>query len=186
MMLVKNYPQANTFWQNTLKQYGKYFSKRVFTAFSQEDCYAHRFLLDKEDISSKRIYRWFDIGKRVEIDDLDYQIIKLISKNSRLSIIDIAKALDTTSTVVHYRLKKLMKLDIIIAYRIHIDFPKIGYYNYKVDIELNQFEKADDILRYIESNPNLKLFCKTIGYIDLEIVFYLNNSYQLNQIMENL
>ena len=45
-LIVKNYPQANDFWQNTLKKYGKYFSKRIFTAFSQEDYYALRFLLD--------------------------------------------------------------------------------------------------------------------------------------------
>ena len=164
---VKNYPQAHSFWQNTLKKYGKYFSKKVFTAFSQEEYYSHRFLLDKKDYCLTLIHQWFDSGKKVEIDDLDYQIIKIISKNTRLSTIDIAKTLDTTSTKVQYRLKKLIELDIIIAYRIHIDFQKIGYYTYKVDIELNQFDKVDNILKYIKSNPNFIYICKTIGYVDL-------------------
>lgn len=183
---VKNYPQAHSFWQNTLKKYGKYFSKRIFTAFCQEEDYANRFLLDEKNYSPTIIHQLLDSGKKVEIDDLDYQILKFISENTRLSTIDIAKALDTTSTKVRYRLKKLRELDIIIAYRLQIDFPKIGYYNYKVDIELNQFDKVDNILKYITSNPNFEYTCKTIGYVDLEVGFYLNTSYQLNQIMENL
>jgi DNA-binding Lrp family transcriptional regulator len=185
-ILVKNYPQAQSFWENTLKKYGKYISKKVFTAFSKEESYAYRFLLDEKDYSPTRIHRWFDSGKRVEIDDLDYKILKLISENTRLSTIDIAKELYTTSAVIHYRLKKLMELDIIVAYRLYIDFPKIGYYSYKVDIELNQFDKVENILKYIKSNPNFQYICKTIGYVDLEIVFFLNNSIQLNQIMEDL
>ena len=185
-IFVKDYPQARAFWQNTLKQYGKYFSKRVFTAYSQEDNYSYRFLLDEKDCSPVRIHQWFDSGKRVEIDDLDFQILKHISKNARLPTIEIAKMLDTTGKVVHNRLKKLIDLDIIIAYRLQIDFSKIGYYTYKVDIELNQFDKIDNILKYIISNPNFEFICKTICYVDLEIAFLLNNSIQLNQIMEDL
>jgi Lrp/AsnC family transcriptional regulator for asnA, asnC and gidA len=185
-ILVKNYPQAHTFWQNTLKKYGKYFSKRVFTAFTQEEDYANRFLLDDKNLSPILLHEWFDNGTRVKIDDLDYQIIKLISENARITTIDIAKKLNTTSTIVQYHLKKLKESDIIIAYRLQIDFSKIGYYNFKVDIELNQFDKVDSILNYIKSNPNFEYMCKTIGYVDLEIGFFLNNSYQLNQIMEDL
>jgi DNA-binding Lrp family transcriptional regulator len=183
---VKNYPQAHSFWQNTLKKYGKYFSKRIFTAFCQEEDYANRFLLNEKKFNPTIIHQLLDGGKRVEIDYLDNQILKLISENTRLSTIDIAEALDSTSKKVHYRLKKLRELDVITAYRLQIDFSKIDYYNYKVDIELNQFDKIDNILKYIKSNPNFEYMCKTIGYVDLELGFYLNNSYQLNQIMENL
>jgi Lrp/AsnC family leucine-responsive transcriptional regulator len=185
-LYVKTWPQAHSFWQNTLKQYGRYILNKVFTAFSQEESYANRFLLDEKGDSPTIVHQWFDSGKKVELDDFDYKIIKLISENTRLSTIYIAKALDTTSTKVHYRLKKLKELNIIKAYRIQIDFSKLGYYRYKVDIELNQFDKIDNILKYIKSNPNFTYICRTIGYVDLEIVFLLNNSYQLNQIMEDL
>jgi DNA-binding Lrp family transcriptional regulator len=185
-ILVKNYPQARSFWQNTLMNYGKYFSKRVFTAYFQEDSYAYRMLLDEKNNRPTRIYQCFDTGKRVEIDDLDNQIIKLITQNARISTIDMANTLNLTSSVIRYRLKKLMESDIIIAYRLHIDFTKMGYYIYKVDIELNRFDEINKIINYIESNPNLVYRMGTIGYVDLEISFLLNNSIQLNQIMEDL
>ena len=49
-----------------------------------------------------------------------------------------------------------------------------------------QNDKIENILKYITSNQNFTYFCKTIGYVDLEFALYLNNSFQLNQIMENL
>jgi DNA-binding Lrp family transcriptional regulator len=98
----------------------------------------------------------------------------------------MAKALNTTTSVVHYRLKKLIESDIILAYRLHIDFSKLGYYVYKLDIELNRFDEINKIIEFIESNPNLICIMGTIGYVDLEVTFFLNNSYQLNQIMEDL
>jgi DNA-binding Lrp family transcriptional regulator len=184
---VKSFPDAQTFWHKTLKKYGKFFSKKVFSAYCKEDYYGHRFLLlDEKDINKKIIYQFYDSGKRIEIDDLDFKIVQLISQNSRISTIDMAKELDTTSTIVHYRLKKLMDTNIIIGFTINVNLPKIGYYWYKVDIELNQFDKLSKIINYIEANPNLFYIFGTIGYVDLEIIFALNNSYQLHQIMEDL
>jgi Lrp/AsnC family leucine-responsive transcriptional regulator len=185
-IFVENYLQAHSFWQKSLKNYGKYFLKKVFTAYCQVEQYAYRFLLDEKDSSQLLICQWIDSGKSVEIDDLDYQIIKLITQNSRLSTIDIAKELGKTSIVIHNRLKKLMELDIILAYRLQIDFPKIGYYNYKVDIELNKFDKVDSILEFFKSNPNFEFMCKTIGYVDLEVAFYFNSHHQIRQLMEDL
>lgn len=186
IIYVKNYLQAHAFWQKTLKQYGKYFLKKIFSAFFQVEDYAKSFLFDEKDNIPKIVHQWSDSGNIVEIDDLDNQIIRLISQNSRLPTIEIAKSINKKSRAVHNRLRKLMELDIIIAHRLHIDFQKIGYFFYKVDIELNHFDKLDNIIKYIKSNPNFVYFCKTIGYVDLEIGFCLNNSYQLNQIMEKL
>jgi DNA-binding Lrp family transcriptional regulator len=98
----------------------------------------------------------------------------------------MAKKLSTTSSVINYHLKKLRESEIILAYRINLNFPKLGFFPFKVDIELNQFDEIEKILNYIKSNQNFMYLCKTIGYVDLEIGFLLNNSYQLNQIMESL
>ena len=185
-IVVNTYPQARLFWQNTLKNYGKYFSKRVFTPFFQEDAYTYRFLLDGKSNQPTRIYQSFDDGERVVVDDLDNKLIKLITQNARISTIDIAKSLNTTTSVVRYRLKKLIESNLILAHRLHIDFTKLGYYIYKLDIELNRFDEINKIINFIESNPNLVCTMATIGYVDLEVSFLLNNSFQLNQIMGEL
>jgi DNA-binding Lrp family transcriptional regulator len=186
VIFVQNYPQAHEFWQNSLKKYGRYFSKRVFTAFSQGDYYANGFLINEKESKPKKIHQWYDRGERIKIDDLDFNVIKQISENTRVSTIEIAKALETTTTVVNYRLKKLIESAIIIAYRLDIDFQKIGYFVYKVDIELNEFDKIEHILEYLYSIPFFVYICKSIGYVDLEVGFILRNTYQLHQIMEDI
>ena len=183
---VKNFPEAQTFWHKTLKKYGKYFSKKVFSAFCQEDYYGYRFLLEENDNKKSMIHQAYDSGLRVELNDLDYKIIDLISQNSRLPTTEIAKSLDTTSTVIQNRLKKLMEKDIIIGYRINVDLPKLEYYIYKVDIELNQFDELGKITEYAVANPYLIEVCKTIGYVDLELCFVCKNSFELHQIIEDI
>jgi len=83
-------------------------------------------------------------------------------------------------------LKKLLDAGIIVAYRLGIDFNKIGYFLYKVNIELNQFESVDGIVKYIKSNPHFIYICKSIGYVDLEVGFVLRNTHELRQIMEDV
>jgi Lrp/AsnC family leucine-responsive transcriptional regulator len=184
---VKSFPDAQSFWHKALERYGRFFSKKVFSAYCQETFYGHRFLLsDEKDTDKKIIYQFYDSGKRVEIDDLDFKIIQLISQNSRISTIDMAKRLDVTSTVVQYRLKKLIDTKIIHGYTINVDLPKLGYYWYKADIELNQFDKIGKIIKYIEENPYLFYILGAIGYVDLELTFVLKNSFHLHEIMEDL
>jgi DNA-binding Lrp family transcriptional regulator len=121
-----------------------------------------------------------------EIDDLDYKILKLISINSRLPTIDIAKKLNSTVNTINSRIKKLIKKKIIESFRILIDFPKLGYYIYKADVVLKDHSKINKIIEYIEKNPNLEGLIRSIGYVDLELVFYLNNVNQLHEIMKDL
>jgi Lrp/AsnC family leucine-responsive transcriptional regulator len=186
VIFVKNNPEAYEFWQQALKRYGKYFSQRVFTAFCHGEYYANRFLVDQKEFTPKRIYQWLDTGKRLEIDEVDYQIIKDISKNSRVSTVKLAQSMDLTAVAVNNRLKKLLDEGIIIAYRLGIDFKKIGYFWYKVNIELNQFESIDGIVNYLKANPHFSYICRSIGYVDLEVGLILRNTHELRQIMEDV
>lgn len=51
-----------------------------------------------------------------------------------MSTINIADKLNSTSFTITNRIKKLMKSGIILAFRVNIDYPKIGYKWYKADI----------------------------------------------------
>jgi Lrp/AsnC family leucine-responsive transcriptional regulator len=186
---AKSLPDAYSVWDNALKKFRNYFSKKVFSAYIQELYYGYSFLLDEKTYESTdriKVQQWHASGKIVEIDDLDYQILKLFSENARISTVEITKQLNSTATTINNRIKKLMKSGVLIGFRVNIDFPKLGYYMFKVDIDLKQSLKLKNIIKYVEANPNLKWIIKTIGHVDLEFAFVLNNSHQLHQIMEDL
>jgi DNA-binding Lrp family transcriptional regulator len=83
-------------------------------------------------------------------------------------------------------MRKLEKLDILQAYRANIDFSKLGYHLYKVNIDLIDYNQRGRIINYIKNNPHLAMIDKSIGYYDLEIDLYLKNLDHLHKIMDDL
>lgn len=186
---AKTLPEVYIFWDKILEKYGDYFSKKEFHVLYQESCYDYLFLLEEKDRKIKNrnyLHQWNDDQKIVQTNDLDHKICKLISINSRMKTIDIAKELNLNVVTIKNRIKNLKESGIILGYRISINWPKLGYYYYKLDIELKQYHNRNQIIHYLIENPSLKYYFRSIGYVDLEFVFMLNNAHQLNQIIEDL
>jgi Lrp/AsnC family leucine-responsive transcriptional regulator len=183
-MLAKNVNEIHSFWQKTLSKYRDYFSTQVIAPYIGENIYAKSFLLDEKDDRTNLIVRRG--GKIVDYDDLDFQILKLLARNSRIQTIDIAKELNKTSTTIRTRIRRLMELKIIIKYHIKINWEKIGYKWYKVDLYLKDYNKLHQIVKYLELNPNLSYIDKTFGYADLELELIVKDLDQLKQIIEEI
>jgi DNA-binding Lrp family transcriptional regulator len=185
---VKNLSEMYDFWEKTLAKYRDYFAAQAFAVYFKEHLYNYSFLID-ENISERSDTSKVEIfggRKKVEIDNLDLQILKLIVTNARMSTIEVAKALNSTVSVIHYRIKKLIESDIIQGYRTSIDLSRFGYKLFKVDILLKDAKYKNQIIKYIEKIPYLRGRDATLGYTDLEFTFYLKNINQLQQIMGDI
>jgi len=150
--------------------------------------YKEAFLLDeKTDKKENRIVTVYSSNdKKVEIDSLDYKILDLLAPNSRIMTLEIAQKLKSTVNTINSRIKKLVKTGVIIRYTINIDWPKIGYQWFKADIVLKDPEKMQKIADYVQNNPNLLFRVASLGYVDLELTFILNNANQLHQVIGDL
>ncbi len=62
----------------------------------------------------------------MKIDEKDHKILKILEKDSKLTIRQIAKVLNTPITTVHNRIKKLEEKNIIQDYTIRINHDKLG------------------------------------------------------------
>ena len=80
----------------------------------------------------------------------------------------------------------LRKLGVILRYHITINWEKLGYKWFKVDLYLKDYNKIYKILNYVETNPHLTYLVKTLGYADLELEFVVESAYQLKQIIEDI
>ena len=107
----------------------------------------------------------------------------MISTNARLPTVEIAKKLKSTPTMIHHRLKKLLKLRVIRGYRSIINFSKIGYKPFKADIILKDHIHEHKIMNYLEKSPYLRGRDISLGYADLELTFYLPNASKLHEII---
>jgi DNA-binding Lrp family transcriptional regulator len=185
---VENVAEFYNIWSNIINKYRDFFSNQVFCVHNKLIEYKRIFLLDeKPDKKDDRILFVYSSGdKKVEIDSVDKKILDLIALNSRMPTLEIAEKLKSTVNTINARIKKLMKTGVILRYSVNIDYPKIGYQWYKADIILKDSEKKQQIADYIENNPNLLHRIASLGYVDLELTFALNNANQLHQIIGEL
>jgi Lrp/AsnC family leucine-responsive transcriptional regulator len=184
LMLVKKMNDFYPFWRETLDKFGDYFVDRVFSVYAEDYIYKKSFLLDEKDERTRKTH--LCRAEKVEFDDLDFKILKMIALDSRIPTIELAKKLNSTAITINNRLKKLSESGVINAFSTLIDYSKLDYQWFKADLYLKEYSKIHQIIKYIEKNPNLVGIDHTFGYVDLELEFILKNINHLNQIFEDL
>jgi len=184
ILLAKNVTEIHSFWQKTLSKYRDYFADQIIAPFIGENIYTKSFLLDENDDRTNLIVRRG--GEIVEYDNLDFQILKILAYNSRMPTIDIAQKLNLTTNTVRKRIKRLIDLGVILKFHITINWELIGYKWFKADIYLKDYNKIQQIIKYLEANPYLAYIDKTLGYADLELELIVKNVDQLKQIIEEI
>ncbi len=185
---IKNIRDFDNFWEKTLQRYRKYFSKQIFSAYLNLYNFKSSYLLEKK-INNANIIDSEITGlskKEEKIDDIDYKILSLLADNSRMKTSDIAQKLNLSSITISNRVKNLVKKELIVGYRIFINFLKLGYEFYKVDITLTDYNKRNKILDFIKTNPYLLYHTKTAGYADLEFDLVVKDVNQLIKIIEEI
>jgi len=195
-LIYENVLQLESFLEQTQIKFGNYIEKQATTVILNVSWYDLLFLLN-EKTKNREIVRgiddkkfkqfYYDFFTKVKIDEFDEKILKILSLNARIPTTEIAKQLNSTTTIIHYRIKKFLKTGIIQGFGVTIDFGKIGYRFYHINISLKNYFKRLKIIDYIRNNPHLYCIEKALGETtDLEIEFYLENVEQLHQIMEDI
>ena len=186
IMWVRDLNEFYSFWKETLKRYRYYFQEQVFSLYVQIYLYRYSYLLEQFNPTDREKYEITGGGRKVKYDDLDLSILKLISEQARMPVTEIAIKLNTTPTVVNYRINKLIKADVIQGFRVNLDISKLGFKWFKVDIDLRDYRQRDKIISFMKSNPYLIIVDESAGVTDLEFEFHLKSLNQLHQIMEEI
>jgi DNA-binding Lrp family transcriptional regulator len=186
IMWVKDLNDFYSFWKQTLNRYRYYFQDQLFSIYIKIHLYRYSYLLDNYNKNDRDKCETTGGGNTIQIDKLDFQILKILSESARMPITEIANNLSTTPTVISYRIKKMIKNKIILGFRINLNIEKLGYEWFKVDIDLKDYSKRKNIIEYIKSNPHLVIIDESAGVADLELEFHLKNLNQLHMIMEDL
>ncbi len=124
----------------------------------------------------------------VELDDIDKTILKKISNNARKSLIDIVSETNLTKDIISYRLKKLLKKNIIFQFSCHLNLNKIGIKHYKIIFRTKNFDETAEkkIRQYAANHKRATQFLRLIGSWDLEIEFETENEDELYQILNEI
>jgi len=176
-----------SFYEETQKKYRKYIDEQTMNVFYKTTNFLSIFLLDEKDFPPSTIPMSPATFKEVHIDKLDFEILKKLAVNARITTVKLAHDLNVTTATVKSRIKRMIDEKIISNFSAFIDTTKIGAYFYKVEINLKDYEKKHEIIAYIKKNKNISLVTESFGRgVDLDFGFFLQNMTQLQDIINDL
>lgn len=183
---IKNTKDIFIFWEETLKNYHRYFQKQIFSLYEQLFVFRSSYLIENIETNDTGNYSTIGLSTREHIDEMDWNILILLVENSRIPTIEISKTLGINSNTVLSRIRRMQDKKIIMNFSINIDYSKIGYSLYKVNINLINYNKKQEIINYVKQNKHLAMIDKSIGYYDLELEFIVKNLNQFRAIMDDI
>jgi len=120
------------------EKYYQYLSYKSSRIPIRAEFYDFTFLLD-EAINKTQIVNWIWGQSLLNIDDLDFKILVQLSKDSRMPIKNIANNINSSISTVNYRINQLEKQMIIVQYSVNVDWSKIGYQFFHLQISLRDY-----------------------------------------------
>ncbi len=123
--------------------------------------------------------------QNIKIDNTDKIIIKELTKNAKISSVELGQKLGITSAAVAYRVKQLEKNNIILGYRTIIDLDKFDnqYYYVFFNIENPNLKNQEIITKELKSNPNILFANSLAGSHSYLCMFTAKNNHEFNSII---
>ena len=91
---------------------------------------------------------------KVNLDEIDHQILDILIDNTRIPFTDISKRLQITAGTVHVRVKKMEESGIIKGSSLNLDYVKLGYsFIAYVGILLEKTNTTNDVLESLTKIP---------------------------------
>ncbi len=119
-------------------------------------------------------------------DEKDLLLLNIIKENARITLLDLARELKMTPAGVKYKLRNLEKQKVILGYKVLLDFSKLGYQYFKVDLELEDVTIIPSLDQYILQHPNAVYRDITLGGSDFEFDCEFKNDLEFYQFMDEL
>ncbi|MEA3414230.1 MAG: winged helix-turn-helix transcriptional regulator [Nanoarchaeota archaeon] len=119
--------------------------------------------------------------KKIKIDETDLKILKILSKNGRIKLLDIALKLDMKSTTIFYRLKKLRENKIILGNRIQFSNEKLKY-NYTIiliNLKRTNNETKEKIKHFTRQSKNTNSLILNLHEPNAMIQFFYEKEQEL-------
>lgn len=180
---VKSIPEFANKWNLFLNKYRKYILKQEIYESVQMINYPMKILIEKHPYEEKIIGQESNLPNH---DEKDYEILKAVTQNAKIPLIDLAEKIKMTPKAALYRLKALEKKGILLGYNALIDTNKLGLYFYKVDFYLNDLSQLKEMYNFAKYHKNIVYRMSTIGGPDFEIEMIVGNVSEMKEIINQI
>ncbi len=183
LVLVRTSVDMIKFMNPFMKKYGEFIQEKEIVTFLTTHRLNQKFLFE-----GKEKMDWFypvEI-ENYKIDDINIKILELISRNARISLVDIAKKINVDHKLVKYRLNKLEKDSIIFAYVTSPNFEKLDTEFVQINISLKDpsLIVKKSMINYFDGTNKCLFAIELLGKYDLTIEIHVESGAELKTIID--
>lgn len=123
-----------------------------------------------------------------KFDQVDFVILRKLSKTPRVSNVEIALAAEVSSETIANRILKLEKSKVISGYRIVLDCARLGLVNYYVFLNLKHVskERSAKLILFCRQHPLINYIIKALGEWDYELSIEVRSLEEYRSLMMEL
>ena len=112
--------------------------------------------------ASKRVFKKIE---NIKLDEIDIKILSILNENAWINYVKIAEKVGLTPNAVNNRIKNLERKGIIIGYTISLDWKKIGWELYGLQLKIIKFENEinNKLISYFKENTRVIFYYKYLG-----------------------
>ena len=184
VIIAKNLPEIEKTYDELNAEFGNYFQNPYVTIAFSINHFKHNYLYGTDDHTD-----WI-VGenKKVEIDEIDTAILRLLSTNARTLLTEIAKKLKLTPKRASYRIKRMLKEKLILGYRTKINTRLLGFDHYKVFLTVQNFNTQNQkkLNTYLRMHPAVIYITKPLGTHNLEFEIMVKGTNELHECVREL
>ena len=181
----KNIKEFEEVYLHLLEKFSKHIQNRDISVASKIIYYKYRFFgyqgSNKELIMGKSI-------EDTRLDNIDLNLLALLSKNGRASLVELSKKLGISQKRAWYRKKRLEKSGVILGYNYKLNHKLLGYTHIKIFISMHPFsmESRNQLVYYISQLKEAIYITIPIGQYDLEFEVMVQTNEELHETIDGL
>lgn len=181
-VIVKDIAEFDNFYREITDNWRLFISDEQFSFYTAIHHFNRSYLLENKSESSIIIKD----DKLISHDERDIEILKIISDNARITLLDLSNKLKMAPRTVSYRIKRLEKNKVVVNYRMILNTKKLHYEYYKLDIKLRDTKVLDKIISFCKTNQNIVFLIRTLGGADIELGIEVSHREKLDSLIQDL
>ena len=181
LVMVKSMAQADSSLSSFMKKYGEFVQEKDICIFLATHRLSQKFLY-----AGGKSADWSypcELGG-YQLDKTGEKLLGLLSSNARMPLSEIAKKAGVSPAIAKYRLRKLERDGIILAYATAPGFGKLGLQFLQVNISLRDPSARRSVVSYFDSTNKCLFAIEMMGKYDVLAEIHVQGGEESRRIID--
>jgi len=122
------------------------------------------------------------------VDRLDLSILSILANDARIPLAQLARKTGASMETVRSRMKRMEEKEIILSYRIDVDFNRLGLEFFKAIIYFRELSPKDEkaLFEWMRTHPQSLYAIRSLAPWEVEFEFVVESYQQFNSIINEM